>query len=80
MSQFKEKPDARTAAVYLGTGNYRWNGGMFVVKARFLMDLLQEYEPELAQGLEMIAAKWDDEEGRNKALDDVSPALLLTTL
>ena len=44
---------------------------MFVVKARFLMDLLQEYEPELPEGLEMIAAKWDDEEGRNKALDDV---------
>jgi len=34
------------------------------------MDLLQEYEPELPE-LDVIAAKWDDEEGRNKALDDV---------
>lgn len=71
VSQFKEKPDARTAAAYLSTGNYRWNGGMFVVKARILMDLLQEYEPELAEGLETIAAQWDDEQSREKALDQV---------
>lgn len=75
VSQFKEKPDARTAAAYLSTGNYRWNGGMFVVKARFLMDLLQEYEPDLAEGLQSIAAQWDDEELRNKALDELWPTL-----
>ncbi|KAF8575445.1 mannose-1-phosphate guanylyltransferase [Ramaria rubella] len=75
VSQFKEKPDARTAASYLSTGNYRWNGGMFVVKARFLMELLQEYEPALAEGLQTIAAQWDDEQLREKTLDEVWPTL-----
>jgi mannose-1-phosphate guanylyltransferase len=75
VSQFKEKPDARTAAEYLRTGNYRWNGGMFVVRARFLMELLQEYQPELAEGLETIAAKWDDEVLREKVLAEIWPTL-----
>ena len=72
MIQSKEKPDACTAAAYLSIGNYRWNGGVFV-KPRFLMDLLQELE--LAELLAMITMK-DDEEWRNKALDDVWSTLL----
>ncbi|KIJ25560.1 hypothetical protein M422DRAFT_785519 [Sphaerobolus stellatus SS14] len=75
VSQFKEKPDARTAASYLSTGNYRWNGGMFVVKAKFLMELYHKYQPELAEGLEAIAAQWDDEKLRAKALEDIWPTL-----
>ncbi|GJJ14386.1 hypothetical protein Clacol_008650 [Clathrus columnatus] len=75
VSQFKEKPDAKTAASYLSTGNYRWNGGMFVVKAQFLMDLLKEYQPKLAEGLEQIALAWDDEISREKALREIWPTL-----
>jgi mannose-1-phosphate guanylyltransferase len=44
---FKEKPDARTAAADIATGSYRWNAGMFVTKASFLLELLREYKPEL---------------------------------
>ena len=61
VSQFKEKPDAKTAAGYLQSGDYRWNAGMFVVKARVLMELLHEHEPSLAQGLEKIADAWEVE-------------------
>ena len=35
---FTEKPDANTAAAYLATGDYRWNAGMFVVRAGVLLD------------------------------------------
>lgn len=56
--EFKEKPDARTAAAYLATGQYRWNGGMFVVKAQVLLSLLQDNVPELAAGLSKIADAW----------------------
>lgn len=76
VSQFKEKPDARTAAAYLATGSYRWNGGMFVVKAQILMDLLDEYQPELHDGLQRIAEAWDDNAKRDKVLSDVWPTLL----
>ncbi len=39
---FTEKPDAQTAAAYLATGEYRWNAGMFVVRATVLLDHLAE--------------------------------------
>jgi mannose-1-phosphate guanylyltransferase len=75
VSSFKEKPDARTAAAYIATGKYRWNGGMFVTKASFLMELLREYRPELHDGLLKIASCWDDETARQTALDEIWPGL-----
>lgn len=69
---FKEKPDARTAAAYIKTGNYRWNAGMFVVRAAFLMKLLSEFKPELHDGLQKIAEVWDEsEEKRQAVLDEI---------
>lgn len=54
---FVEKPDELTARGYLETGEYRWNAGMFVVKASVLLDLLAELHPELAASLRDIAAE-----------------------
>lgn len=53
---FVEKPDAATARGYLRTGEYRWNAGMFVVKATVLLDLLAELHPEMAASLRDVAA------------------------
>ncbi|KAH7341021.1 mannose-1-phosphate guanylyltransferase [Rhizoctonia solani] len=75
VSQFKEKPDARTAAAYITSGNYRWNAGMFVVKAKVLMALYAEYCPELAQGLEKIADVWEDQVLREKTIAEIWPTL-----
>lgn len=71
VSSFKEKPDARTAASYIATGKYRWNAGMFVTKATFLLDLLKEYKPDLYDGLVRIAAVWDDEAARQAVLNEI---------
>lgn len=54
--EFVEKPDRATAQRYLDTGAYRWNAGMFVVRAAVLLDLLAQYHPDLARGLRAIAA------------------------
>ena len=54
---FVEKPDEMTARGYLDTGEYRWNAGMFVVKASVLLDVLAEFHPGLAAGLRDIAAE-----------------------
>jgi mannose-1-phosphate guanylyltransferase len=75
VSNFKEKPDARTAAAYIATGNYRWNAGMFVTKATLLMQLLHQYKPALHDGLQQIAACWDDEVSRQNALNEIWPHL-----
>jgi mannose-1-phosphate guanylyltransferase len=75
VSSFKEKPDARTAAAYIASGSYRWNAGMFVTKASFLLDLLKEYKPDLEEALRRVAAVWDDDTQRSKVLEEVWPSL-----
>lgn len=54
--RFVEKPDAARAAEYLATGRFRWNAGMFVVRATVLLELLAQWHPELATGLRALAA------------------------
>ena len=71
---FTEKPDAETAAEYLATGEYRWNAGMFIVRARTLLDHLHAQLPTLHDGLREIAAAWDTPQ-RDEVLDRVWPTL-----
>ncbi|YAL82618.1 mannose-1-phosphate guanylyltransferase [Dermacoccaceae bacterium W4C1] len=53
---FVEKPDGVTAQQYVSSGEYRWNAGMFVVRASTLLDLLASYQPVMANHLRSIAA------------------------
>jgi mannose-1-phosphate guanylyltransferase len=52
---FQEKPDAETAARYVASGEYYWNGGMFIWRAATLVANLERFEPEMAEGLARIA-------------------------
>ncbi|HEY8821365.1 MAG TPA: mannose-1-phosphate guanylyltransferase [Dermatophilaceae bacterium] len=54
---FVEKPDEATARDYLATGEYRWNAGMFVVRASILLDLVARFHPMMAASLRDIAAE-----------------------
>lgn len=71
---FTEKPDAETAAAYLATGEYRWNAGMFVVRAQVLLDHLARLHPRLHDGLREIAAAWDTD-SRAEVMARVWPGL-----
>lgn len=71
---FTEKPDEETAAAYLATGEYRWNAGMFLVRARVLLDHLATQLPALAEGLRTIASAWDGPD-RDAVLEAVWPTL-----
>jgi mannose-1-phosphate guanylyltransferase/mannose-6-phosphate isomerase len=44
---FREKPDEDTAAQFIAQGNYFWNSGMFVCSARFYLEELKKFEPEM---------------------------------
>lgn len=57
VTEFVEKPDAERAEGYVLSGEYRWNAGMFLVRAATLLDLLAENHPDLASGLRAIAAE-----------------------
>jgi mannose-1-phosphate guanylyltransferase/mannose-6-phosphate isomerase len=47
VARFVEKPDAATAASYVASGDYGWNSGMFVFKAKLFLAELKRLEPEL---------------------------------
>jgi len=56
---FKEKPDLETAKKYIQAGNYYWNSGMFVWKARTILANLRKFLPQATEPLTEIAAHWD---------------------
>jgi mannose-1-phosphate guanylyltransferase len=68
VAQFVEKPDRARAQEYLATGRFRWNAGMFVVRASVLLDLLAQWHPDLAAGLRALAVN-------PERLDEVWPGL-----
>ena len=47
VAQFVEKPNATKAAEYIATGQYYWNSGMFMFRARTLQDELRAYAPDI---------------------------------
>jgi mannose-1-phosphate guanylyltransferase len=55
VEQFREKPDVQTAACYLESGRFYWNSGIFVWKARTILDALAEHQPEMHRRLMRIA-------------------------
>jgi len=44
---FKEKPNTKTAQMYLDAGNYYWNSGMFCFQAGVFLEELQRYMPQM---------------------------------
>ena len=56
VAAFVEKPDRATAEGYLASGEYLWNSGMFVWRARTVLDALAEHLPESAAGLGRVVA------------------------
>jgi mannose-1-phosphate guanylyltransferase len=47
VNAFVEKPDPQTAAIYVESGEYYWNSGMFLIKASRYLQELQKYRPEI---------------------------------
>ena len=58
VKRFTEKPNLATAEVFLATGNFAWNGGIFLWSAKTLADAIREHCPAMAPLLETIAAAW----------------------
>jgi mannose-1-phosphate guanylyltransferase len=54
--QFREKPDRETAERFLAAGRFVWNSGIFLWKARTILEELREHRPGLAERLNRIGA------------------------
>ncbi|SMX76230.1 mannose-1-phosphate guanylyltransferase (GDP) /mannose-6-phosphate isomerase, type 2 [Brevibacterium sp. Mu109] len=71
---FVEKPDAATARTYAYSGGYRWNAGMFIMRAAVLLELLEEQAPALHAGLTRIVDAWHTPD-RDAVQSEVWPTL-----
>jgi len=74
VERFVEKPDADRAREYVASGRYGWNSGMFVWRARTLLDCIEAFAPESAAGLGEIADAWQTPR-RDEVLGRVYPEL-----
>lgn len=53
VARFREKPDRATAEEYLRSGEYYWNGGIFVWRAQDLLDALERFLPATAAAVRL---------------------------
>lgn len=56
VSGFVEKPDLETARGYLVSGEYYWNGGIFVARPETILKETERQLPDLHKGLERLSA------------------------
>jgi mannose-1-phosphate guanylyltransferase/mannose-6-phosphate isomerase len=49
IAEFVEKPDAERAAAYVASGDYLWNSGMFLFRARRYLEELARLAPEMLE-------------------------------
>ena len=67
---FAEKPNLETATRFLESGDFFWNSGMFVWKARTILEEFERYMPEMFELLQTIESAIDTPR-YNEVLQDV---------
>jgi len=64
VSRFVEKPDEEKAKTYLERGNYLWNGGFFLFKAKRIMEALKSDIPQIgnpaSEGYDSLISSFED--------------------
>lgn len=59
---FTEKPDSELAKVFIDTGEFLWNSGIFVWKAALIRKELEKYAPEITN----LWAGWEEQLGTER--------------
>lgn len=57
--RFTEKPDAANAARFVASGDYYWNGGIFIWQASAILSEMSRLLPTLHDELVPLARAWD---------------------
>lgn len=57
VDRFVEKPDLKTAEMYLATGGYYWNSGMFMFRASRYLEELEQFQPNILSACRESLAK-----------------------
>ena len=58
VKRFREKPDHATATEYVNSGDFLWNSGIFIWKAKTILNALKERQPEMLAHLQKIGDAW----------------------
>lgn len=61
VKSFTEKPDIEMAGMFLRSGEFFWNAGIFLWKASSILNAFSRYSPEIAQLLEAPAGVYDSD-------------------
>jgi mannose-1-phosphate guanylyltransferase len=62
VQRFTEKPDPETARRFVESGDYYWNGGIFIWQADTILARMEALMPGLWLELAGIAAAWDSDQ------------------
>ena len=47
VTQFREKPDYETAKAFLDSGNFLWNGGIFIWSVKSITEAFEKFQPQM---------------------------------
>lgn len=72
VKQFREKPSAEVAEEYVASGDYYWNSGIFIWKAKTILDELQRLKPGIYESVTRIANSWGTPEQQAVFLEEYS--------
>jgi len=74
VEEFVEKPDKETAQIYLESGNYLWNSGMFIWKASTILSYLERLLPDVYRCLSEIGDAMGTEK-EQEVLEKIYPLI-----
>jgi len=58
VERFREKPAIELAREFVDSGRFYWNAGIFIWRARTILEALAKHQPEMHSRLERIAAAY----------------------
>lgn len=78
VDEFVEKPVLERAKAFVASGQYLWNSGVFVLRAKRLLDLICEHVPQVGAAVGRLVKT--GARGRAKLIADLYPALPAVSL
>lgn len=77
--RFTEKPNEANAQAFVESGEYYWNGGIFVWKVNTILDEIANHLPHLYEELQAVSGAWGTER-RHAVLASAWPRVPKTTI
>ena len=79
VKRFTEKPDATTAQEFVDSGEYYWNGGIFIWRIETILAEMANLLPTLHSELKILAGAWNTDQ-RQEALEAAWERVPRTTI